>query len=57
MSVGVITDLTILWIYVQSNKHSWGDYEKYNHVSDCQSDQSTLVHVLGQKGRHVEFSG
>lgn len=29
LSGGVITDLTILWIYIQSNKHSWGDGRKY----------------------------
>lgn len=29
LSGGVITDLTILWIRIQSNKHSWGDGRKY----------------------------
>lgn len=57
LSVGVITDLTILWIDIQSNKHSWGDCRKYSQVSGCQSDQSTLVHVPGQKGRHAELAG
>lgn len=55
MSGRVIIDLTLLWIYIQRNRHSWGDSRGVE-FSGCQSDQSALAHVLEEKGRHSELS-
>ena len=55
LSGGVITDPTPLWIYIQGNRHSWGD-GRGAQFSGCQSDQSALAHVLEEKGRRAELS-